>query len=385
MPRRSQDFYGTLGVPRNAKPDAIRRAYRHLARKLHPDVNPGDRSAEDRFKAVQEAYGVLSDQKKREFYDRHGFYSEQAYSGGGRPAGGRPGGFGFDGFDFTDFGRQAGPGGPRGPDFGSIFETFMGGRGRRRPDTEPKPGEDLEYSLDISFDDAINGSRVRLNVNRKASCGACRGSGEARGARTGTCAVCRGSGNMQQAVGNMNFTVPCGQCRGTGQMRTPCRSCSGEGRTDTSSAISASIPAGTRDNSRVRLPGKGNAGIRGGAVGDLYLQVRVGSHSFFERKGDDIHTEIPVTPAEAILGARVEVPTVDGKALLFIPPATSSGKIFRVRERGVLDPRTKKRGDHFVTISIVVPEIPDETTKSLMRQYAERNPENPRDLLLDSL
>ena len=377
----SKDYYGALGVARNAKPDAIRKAYRHLARKLHPDVNPGDSVAEDRFKEVQEAYGVLSDEKKRAFYDRHGFYSDQAYSTGGA-AGGRPGGVGFDGFDFTDFPRQAGG---AGPDLGSIFESmFGGGRHHRREASDPNPGEDLEYTLEIGFDDAIQGTPVRLNIVRLTSCADCRGSGSAHGAPPQACTDCGGAGQIGRAAGNMRFSVPCHVCGGQGKVRSVCRECAGEGRLRSSTPVETRIPPGTQDNARLRVPGKGNAGLRGGVPGDLYIQAKVGSHPIFDRKGDDIHIQVPVTPAEAILGSRIEVPTIDGTAFLRIPPATSSGKTFRVRERGVKNARGGKRGDQFVKISIVVPEIPDESTKDLMRQYAELNAENPRAALFEA-
>lgn len=375
-----KDYYAALGVARNAQPDAIRKAYRHLARKLHPDVNPGDSVAEDRFKEVQEAYGVLSDEKKRAFYDRHGFYSEQAYSTGGAP-GGRPGGFGFDGFDFTDFQRQAGG---AGPDLRSIFEAMLGGRAQRREASEPVPGEDLEYTLEISFDDAIKGTPVRLNIVRSISCQDCRSSGSAHGAPAQACTDCGGSGQIGRAAGNMRFSVPCQVCGGQGRVRSVCRECGGEGRVRSTNTVETRIPPGTQDNARLRVPGKGNAGLRGGTAGDLYIEAKVGAHPIFDRKGDDIHIQVPVTPAEAILGARIEVPTIDGTAFLRIPPATSSGKTFRVRERGVQNARGGKRGDQFVKIAIVVPEIPDESTKDLMRQYAELNAENPRAALFES-
>ncbi len=378
--RRSKDYYGTLGVARDAKQDAIRKAYRHLARRLHPDVNPGDRAAEERFKEVQEAYDVLSDGKKRQFYDRHGFYSDQAYSGapGG---GGRPGGFGFDGFDFNDFPGQGGAG----PDLGSLFDSvFGGGRRRKGKSTDQRPGEDLEYALDVGFDDAIRGTTVRLNIERQHRCSPCGGSGSAPGSPPRQCTQCAGTGQSQAAMGNMRFNVPCPACGGEGMIRTACRLCGGEGRLSGTGSVEVRIPPGTGENSRLRIPGKGNAGVRGGPPGDLYLVARVGTHAFFERKGFDIYIQVPITPAEAILGAKIEVPTINGAAFLRIPPATNSGKTFRVRERGVEDPRTGKRGDQFVRISIVVPEIPDETTKDLMRRYAERNQENPREAILEA-
>ena len=377
-----KDYYATLRVARDATPDTIRKAYRRLARKFHPDVNPGDTVSEDRFKEIQEAYDVLSNQKKREFYDRHGFYADQAFSGTGGTAG-RGGGVGFDGFDFSDFGRPGGAG--QGPDFGSLFESFFGGVRRQKADSEvPQAGEDLEYALDIGFDDAIKGTTVRLNIARLGPCARCAGTGSAKGAPPSECAGCSGSGQAHQAAGNMRFTVPCPRCGGQGRVRSVCNACDGEGRVRETAPIEARIPPGTQENSRLRIPRKGNAGVRGGKSGDLYIVARVGKHPFFMREGYDIHIQVPISPAEAILGGKIEVPTIDGTALLRIPPATSSGKVFRVRERGVRNPRGGKRGDQFVRISIVVPEIPDESTKDLMRRYEKENPENPRASLLRS-
>ncbi len=382
----SKDYYRALGLARNAGADDIRKAYRRLARKYHPDVNPGDPAAEVRFKDIQEAYTVLSDEKKRRFYDRHGFYSDQAFSGSGGapPGGGRPGGFGFDGFDFSDLGRQGGAGSA--PDFGSLFDTILGGgRRSRTADGGRQPGEDLEYAIDIPFRDAILGSTERLNISRQGPCASCRGSGSADAGPPRSCPQCAGTGQVQQAAGNMRFSLPCSACRGTGEVRNQCPSCGGEGRVSDNASIEVRIPPGTQENARLRVAGKGNAGLRGGSAGDLYIEVRVGRHPFFERKGDDIHIEVPITPAEAVLGAKIEVPTIDGTAFLRIPPASSSGKTFRVRSRGVRNPRSGTRGHQFVRISVVVPEIPDESTKELMRRYAELNPGNPREAILRPL
>ncbi len=370
---RGKDYYATLGVSRDAKPDAIRKAYRHLARKLHPDVNPGDSSAEERFKDVQEAYAVLKDEKKRSIYDRYGFYSDQAFTGRGPKPGG---GFDFEGFDFSDLGRQGAS------SFSDIFETLAGMRGRRSQRSRTTPGEDLEYTMEIAFEDAIHGTKERLRLNRQQACSTCSGTGRGRGAGPGTCGRCNGAGQLHQAAGNMRFSVPCSACRGTGRVETPCQACHGEGRKPTLTSIEVRIPPGTADNSRLRIPRRGNVGIRGGKPGDLYIVASVGKHPFFVREGDNIRIQVPVTPAEAVLGAKIEVPTIDGTAWLRIPPGTSSGKTFRVRERGARNPRSGIRGDQFVRISIVVPAIPDESTKDLMRQYAERNPENPREAIV---
>lgn len=383
---RQQDYYGTLGLKRSAKPDEIRKAYRRLARKYHPDVNPGDKAAEDRFKDIQAAYDVLGDEKKRQMFDRYGFYSDQAFAGGeggssGGAGGFRPGGFGFDGFDFSEFVRRAG--GAAGQQFRGGFSDLFDRAGAGRPAEGPQPGEDLEYAIEIGFWEAIQGTTVRLNITRNAPCGHCSGTGRAAAGGPEVCGECGGSGRVGRAVGNMRFDTSCPRCRGNGRLHDVCAACRGEGRAAGAESVEARIPPGAKQGSRLRLPGKGNSGLRGGPAGDLYIVTRVGEHPFFKRIGDDIRIQVPVTPAEAVLGAKIEVPTIEGSAFLKIPPATSSGKVFRVRERGVLNARSGSRGDQFVEVRIVVPEIADESVKDLMRRYAEIHTENPRELLFE--
>lgn len=379
MATETKDYYKTLGVNRKASDDEIKKSYRRLARKLHPDVNPGDKAAESRFKDVQEAYEILSDPKKKQMYDQYGFYSPNGMpqGGPGGPGGARPGDFGFGGFDFSDFAEgQAGPGAGAGG-FGDLFSQFFKGGGRGGPQARPRPGEDLEYTIDISFWDAIKGSTRRLNIQRYDVCRTCKGSGGLSGGAS-TCGECGGDGQVDQTVGAMKFNITCPRCGGTGKMRNACVTCGGEGRVTRTESVEVRIPAGAKTGSRLRVPGKGNAGARGAAAGDLYIVTRVGSHPVFQRDGDDIRIKAPITPAEAILGAKIEVPTIDGKAALKIPPGTSSGKRFRVRERGVENRRTGKRGDQYVEVQITVPEIPDENTKELMRDFAKLNAEDPR-------
>ena len=376
----SPDFYSRLNVSRDAKQEVLRKSYRRLARKYHPDVNPGDSVAEKRFKEIREAYDVLSDAKKRKFYDKWGFYSDQAYAQGSRagPERTAPGGINFDGFDFPGYSGQTGGSGG----FETIFDSLLGRR-RSWAGQEKRTGEDLEYSMEIGFGEAIKGTSARLNITRLAKCRPCGGSGTTRGASAQVCPTCNGTGQGHQQSQNMRFSIPCPTCRGQGATLSPCSNCRGEGRTSKNSLIDVRIPAGTQENGRLRLQGKGNDGLKGGPPGDLYITAVVGKHPFFERKGYDIHTKVPITPAEAILGAKIEVPTIDGTALLKIPPATNSGKVFRVRERGIKHPNSAKRGHQFVCISIVVPEIPEESTKKLMQRYKELNPENPRENLLE--
>lgn len=373
-----KDYYKALGVKKSASADDIRKAYRRLARKHHPDVNPGDKAAEDKFKTIQQAYDILKDQKKRDMYDQFGFYSEAgAYPGGGA-AGRGPGGFDFSGFDFSGA-QGGGAGGKQGHQeggFSDLFSQFFRQDQQQAP-RQAQPGEDLEYNVDIEFWDAIKGTTLRLNVARHEPCPQCRGGGNI-GRGSVACTECNASGQVSQSVGAMRFNLTCPRCQGSGQLRDVCGQCAGEGRIYRNETVEVRIPPGAQSGSRLRVAGKGNAGQRGGPAGDLYIVTRVGSHPVFERKGDDIHMQIPITVPEAILGAAIEVPTIDGKARLKIPPATSSGKRFRLREKGVLNRRTNHRGDQFVEVKIVVPEVPDEASKAMMSEFANLNPEDPR-------
>lgn len=389
---QTKDYYKALGVKRSASKDDIRKAYRRLARKYHPDVNPGDKAAEDRFKDIQEAYGILSDEKKKQMYDQYGFYSPHGFADAGSSGGSRPGDFGFSGFDFSEFARGAQGDRTRpgaGPDpgwqggFGDLFSQFFksGDRGQQ---PQPKPGEDLEYTVDIDFWEAIRGVTRRLTVNRYESCAQCGGSGSA-GAGSVTCPECQGKGQVTQTVGAMRFSLTCPRCNGSGQARNVCPTCNGDGRTSRPDTVEVRIPAGAQDGSRLRVPRKGNAGAMGAAPGDLYIITRVGKHQFFQRQGDDIRVKAPISIPEAVLGAKIEVPTIEGRAILKIPPATSSGKIFRLRERGVLNPKTQKRGDQFVEVQIITPAIPDENTKELMREFSRLNSDDPRQALFEQV
>ena len=383
MPTETKDYYKALGVKRSASADEIKKAYRRLARKYHPDVNPGDTTAEDRFKEVQEAYDILNDPKKKEMYDQYGFYSPQGFQGA-PGSGGKPGDFGFSGFDFSDFSEAAGGAGAAGAGgFSDLFSQFFrsGGRGARAQH-QPRPGEDLEYAIDISFWDAIRGTTLRLNVQRYDSCSQCGGAGGGR-AGAAQCPECKGAGQVDQTVGAMRFNLTCPRCGGSGNLRDACPACGGDGRLPRTESVEVRIPAGAHAGSRLRVAGKGNAGSMGAKTGDLYIVTRVGEHPVFKRDGDDIRITAPITPAEAILGGKVEVPTIDGRAALKIPPGTSSGKTFRLRERGVENRRTHKRGDQYVEVRIAVPSIPDENTKELMREYGRLNAEDPREGLFE--
>ena len=374
------DYYETLGVARKASVDEIRKAYRKLARKHHPDLNPGDKSAEERFKSVQEAHDVLSDPKKRQMYDQYGFYSENAYPGtgpGGAGRGPQPG-MDFGGFDFSDFtsggaGRHTETGGG----FRDIFSQFFGGRAAAPQQAEPEKGGDLEYVMDIDFWQAIKGMQARLNITRYEVCGTCRGTGST-GAGEVTCPQCKGTGNVTQMAGAMKFNLTCPRCGGSGRLRNVCPTCGGDGRVTLDESVEVRIPPGARNGSRLRVPGKGNAGTMGAPPGDLYITTKVEEHPFFHREGDNIEIKVPVAVWEAALGSKIEVPTIDGRTLLKIPQGTNNGQRFRLREKGVLNSRTNQRGDQIVEVAIEAPEPRDERTKELLREMARLHPEDPR-------
>ena len=362
------DYYELLGVSRSASATDIRKAYRRLARKYHPDVNPGDKTAEEKFKQMQEAYEVLSDPKKRKQYDQFGFASDRIPPGAGPGAGGV--GFDFSGFDFSN----AGGGSSFSDIFSDFFTRFGGGPAERAP--EAQRGSDLEYEIEIGFWDSIRGAQRKLAISRLVACSACSGTGAVGG--PATCTACGGKGQVVQASGPMRFNLTCARCGGSGRVRTLCRHCRGEGRLAHSETIEIRIPAGVTDGSRVRVPGKGSAGVHGGPAGDLYIITRVRPHEFFERRGDDLLTIVPITVDEAALGAKIEVPTIDGRALLKIPPGTQSGQRFRLREKGAPSLRAGRRGDQLVEVRIVLPKVLDERQKKFLEDFARLSRENPR-------
>jgi molecular chaperone DnaJ len=382
MPAASkQDYYEVLGVSRTAKEDEIRKTYRKLARKYHPDLNPGDKASEDRFKKVQEAYDILNDPKKRQVYDQYGFYSDNIPPGGPGPGAGayQPGGMGFGGFDFSDYVNQTGGAHEAGGtgQFRDIFNQFFGGRHGEKASAGPEKGSDLEYGLNIDFWESIRGTQVRLNVTRQEICETCGGSGSLGGSST-VCPECDGSGNVTQMAGAMKFSLTCPRCDGKGRLRNACPTCHGDGRLSKSEMVEVRIPPGAQSGSRLRVAGKGNVGRMGGPAGDLYITVRVEPHAFFLREGDDIHIQVPVTVSEAGLGAKIEVPTIDGRALLKVPQGTQNLQKFRLREKGVMNARKNKRGDEIVEVVIQAPKVHDERTKELLRELSQMNPEDPR-------
>jgi molecular chaperone DnaJ len=390
MAAPKHEYYETLGVPKGSSADDIRKAYRKLARKYHPDLNPGDKASEERFKNVQEAYDILSDPKKRQMYDQFGFYSENGFAGAGPGAGGTsqgpPPGMDFSGFDFSDYFQGGGApegasgGGRRtetGGGFRDIFSQFFGGKGGAQQEAPPEKGGDLEYVMDIDFWQAIKGTQARLNITRYEICGTCHGSGST-GSGEVTCPQCKGTGNVTQMAGAMKFNLTCPRCGGTGKLRNVCPTCGGDGRVTRTETVDVRIPPGARNGSRLRVPGKGNAGTHGAPPGDLYITTRVEEHPFFHRDGDDIEIKAPVAVWEAALGAKIEVPTIDGKTLLKIPQGTKNGQKFRMREKGVLNLRTNQRGDQIVEVAIEAPDPRDERTRELLRELRELHPEDPR-------
>jgi molecular chaperone DnaJ len=412
MATQTKDYYGALGVKKTASADEIRKAFRKLARKYHPDVNPGDKSAEEKFKTISEANDVLSDPKKRKIYDQVGFYSdnidaatadayargggqpgEGGFSGGGFPGGGYTGGnsggagnVDFGGFDFSDLfegarGGQRRTTTPGGGGFRDIFSNIFSGGGRGAGTEEgPEPGSDLEYQVNVLFWTAIRGGVMKLNIARRDLCANCHGNGFIEA--PGVCPQCHGKGTIEQTGGRMKFNVTCPRCHGTGKNVSTCPVCHGEGSVERTEPLEIRIKPGTRDGQRIRIAGKGNAGLRGGGVGDLYVIIRIGEHPLFRREGDDIYITVPVSAVEAALGAKIDVPTIDGRSTLKIPPGTQSGQKLRLREKGVPS-ATKEgaRGDEIVAVQIVVPMPRDEKTKELLRELAKLNPEDPREEL----
>jgi molecular chaperone DnaJ len=378
----NKDYYETLSVPRTADADEIRKAYRKLARKYHPDLNPGDKAAEERFKKVQEAYGILSDDNKKKIYDQYGFYSENIPPGptGTGGSNGPSAGPNFEGFDFSEYIRQqqqtrSGAAGAYeddrgGGSFKDIFSQFFGSSGKGRATAQPERGADLEYGLNVDFWQAIRGTQVKLNISRQELCDTCHGSGTA-GNNMVICPECDGSGTVTQMAGAMKFNLTCNRCGGSGRLKNACPTCRGEGRLSRPDSVEVRIPQGVASGSRLRVAGKGNAGIAGGPAGDLYITIRVEEHPFFKRDGDNINIAIPLTLSEAGLGAKIEVPTIDGRALLKIPQGTQNGQKFRLREKGIFNGKKNSRGDEIVEVVLQAPDVRDERTRELLRELAQ--------------
>jgi molecular chaperone DnaJ len=388
-----KDYYEILGVKKSASADDVRKAFRKLARKYHPDVNPGDKKAEEKFKEISEANDVLSDEKKRKVYDQLGFYSDQidpaqaeAYARQQREGGGVPvdfGGFDFSGFQGGGGGHSAGAGSSNWGSFKDIFSgIFSGQQQQQQRPRGPQPGTDLEYQATIDFWAAIRGGNARIQVNRQETCPTCHGQAHTGGPMT--CPECNGTGQVTQMGGRMKFNIPCPRCGGSGRVTSDCPTCHGQGTVSRTDTVEFRIKAGTRDGQRIRLAGKGNAGMGGGPAGDLYVIVRTGTHPVFTRVGDDIHVTVPVTVPEASMGAKVDVPTIDGRAQLKIPPGTQNGQKLRLRGRGVESAsHAGQRGDQIVTVEVAIPTLNDERSREIMRELAKLNPQDPRATLFE--
>ena len=363
-----KDFYGELGVSSDASPEEIKKAYRKLARELHPDANPGDSRAEARFKAVSEAYGVLSDAKKRQEYDE----ARRLFAGG--PF--RPGGFGGGNFDFGDmFGGGAGPAGTPGG-LGDLLGGLFGGGGRGAPGgrtsaNRPRRGSDVETEVRLDFAEAVGGATVPLRLSSPATCSTCHGSGARPGTRPRQCPTCSGTGFLTRSQGAFAFSEPCRDCRSTGRIvDDPCPECGGNGVSTRTRTLTVRVPAGVADGQRIRLAGQGEPGRNGAPAGDLFVVVHVNPHRLFGRVGDDLTLNVPVTFSELVNGTTITVPTLEGSVGVRVAPGTQSGQTLRVRGRGVAR-KNGRPGDLLVTLQVVVPTKLDDHAKEALQAYAD--------------
>jgi molecular chaperone DnaJ len=364
-----KDYYQVLGVPKNASAADIKKAYRKLAQQFHPDANPGNKDAEERFKEISSAYDVVSDEDKRKSYDQVREMAASGYGPGG-PGGpgpsGWPGGPGAVHYETADF------------DIGDLLRGFggMGGRGRQRPQ-RPQRGADLETEVEVSFDEAMAGTSVPVRISGPAVCHTCHGSGAEPGTNPVTCPTCGGSGSVSVNQGFFSMERPCPECRGSGRIvEHPCPTCRGTGAERRTRRFQVKIPAGVKDGARIKLAGRGEPGPAGGQPGDLYVKVRVGPHAVFGRKGDNLTVELPVSYPEAALGANVEVPTLNGPVTLKVPAGTPNGKTFRVRGKGA--PKKVGHGDLLVTVTVDVPDKLSREEKQLLKQLQDAQKDSPR-------
>ncbi|MBW7473735.1 molecular chaperone DnaJ [Paenibacillus oenotherae] len=343
-----RDYYEVLGVGKDASADEIKKAYRKLAREYHPDVNKAA-DAEDKFKEMKEAYDVLSDDGKRDTYDRHGHVDpNQGFGGGG------------------DFG---------GGGFGDIFDMFFGGGGGRRDPNAPQRGNDLQYTMTVEFKEAVFGKETEVTIPRTETCDTCVGSGAKPGTKPESCSVCRGTG-QQEVVQNTPFgrmvnRRACTNCGGNGRIiKEKCGTCHGAGKVKRQRKLNVKIPAGVDEGAQIRLTGEGEGGLRGGPAGDLYIVIRVKAHDFFEREGDDIYCEVPLTFAQAALGDEIEIPTLSEKVKLKIPGGTQTGTYFRLKGKGVPRLRGYGQGDQHVKVTVVTPTKLTDEQRELLRQFS---------------
>ena len=362
-----KDFYKVLGVPENSPAEEIKKAYRRLAMRYHPDRNPGNKMAEEKFNEINEAYGVLSDQQKRSQYDqmkklggfdfRAGPEAYQASSGGFEGFEGfGPGGFSFEGFDLGDL-------------FGQFFDR---GHSTRQRKYGPRVGEDIYYEVEIPFEQAVTGGKVTLDVPVEESCRTCGGTGEKPGSKSKTCPKCGGRGILEFGQGGFAISRPCPGCYGRGKIvGEVCFTCGGRGQINTTRKIAVNIPAGVDDGTKIRVHGQGKEGLAGGAAGDLILVIRTAGHHFFKRKGSDIYCEVKINVIGALLGTTLKIRTLAGQAMLKIPPGTQPGTSLRLRGQGVTDLKTRKKGDQYVKVNVEIPTRLSKKQRELLEQFAK--------------
>ncbi|OGG95368.1 MAG: molecular chaperone DnaJ [Candidatus Lambdaproteobacteria bacterium RIFOXYD2_FULL_50_16] len=343
-----RDYYEILGVNRSASKEEIKKAYRKLAQRYHPDKNPGDKAAEETFKECSEAYEVLSDVERRNRYDQYGHAAEQMGQGGGNP---------FEGSGFGDI-------------FGDVFSEFFGGGSGGRRQSRGERGADLTYKMELTFEQAVFGYSTELVIPRLDECGQCGGSGAKSAKDIEVCTVCQGSGQQRIQQGFFSVATVCSNCRGTGKIvRNPCGHCHGRGRVNVRKKLKVSIPAGVDSGARVKLTGEGEAGTGGGSRGDLYLIIRVIEHSIFERDGYDIYCRVPISITQAALGSEIEVPTLEGRSRLTLQPGTQNDQIFRLRAKGIQRLQGNSRGDLYVKIIVEVPTNLSKRQKELLEEF----------------
>ncbi len=358
MPQSKRDYYEVLEIGRGASDTDIKKAYRKLAKQYHPDVNPGDKTAEAKFKEVSEAYEVLSDNQKKSRYDQFGHAGVDPNSFGGAGAG-------FGDFDFGGI--------------GDIFESFFGGGGfgrSSRSRSGPQKGTDLKYSLEITFEEAAFGTEKEITINRNETCTSCKGSGAKEGTSPTTCKHCNGTGQVQYKqstpFGQFVNVKACDVCRGEGKIIVnPCPTCNAKGKVRKTVKKKVGVPAGIDDGQTLSMRGEGDPGLKGGPTGDLYITINVKPHAIFKRQGNDVVCEMPITFTQAALGAELEVPTLDGRVKYDIQEGTQTGSIFRLKGKGIPHLRGNGRGDQYVKVEIDVPKKLNEKQKELLREYAE--------------
>lgn len=361
-----RDYYDVLGVSKGATDPDLKKAFRKLARKYHPDVNPGDKAAEQKFKELNEAYEILSDKKKRQQYDQFGHAAfDQGFGQGAGPGGG----FGSEGFGGGEFYTGRG--------FEDIFGNIFGDRGSRP--RGPQKGEDITYSVEVELEDAIFGKTMQVDLRRDVTCSTCSGSGSRPGTSRSTCPTCNGAGSVSAGKGFMRFSQTCPTCHGEGNTnQNPCASCGGKGTMPKSDRINIKIPAGVDNGSKIRVAGMGGPGVNSGPAGDVYIITKVRPHHHFERKGDNLHSEVKISFREAAVGDKIDIPTVDGMVTLTIPAGTQTGQQLKLKGKGIPHLGGGGVGDHYVTVRVVTPAGLTDQGKEILKELERQHPSDPR-------